>query len=113
MNSLFELLLYLLAGHFIGDFAFQADWIAQRKGKSWEINLYHALIYTATIVFAAAFGAMVTTEGGTGISYGAMILIALSHFIIDPLKARWGIVKYIWLDQLLHIAVLIIAIFIP
>jgi len=33
--------------------------------------------------------------------YQGLILFG-THFIIDPLKARYGIVKDIWMDQLLH-----------
>ncbi|OGK15230.1 hypothetical protein A2690_00445 [Candidatus Roizmanbacteria bacterium RIFCSPHIGHO2_01_FULL_39_12b] len=77
-------LIRALAAHFIGDFAFQTDWMAQNKGKSYEVNFYHAATYTATFVLL-----------GAGLSPLQLIIILVSHFFIDLLKARWGIVKYI------------------
>ena len=90
-----EILIWLFAGHFIGDFPCQSQWMASQKGKSWEVNLYHALVYTFTVFVIAALG-------GFLLSLWAIALILGSHFLIDPLKARWNIVKYIWLDQILH-----------
>ena len=91
-----ELFLLLLSAHFVGDFAFQSSWMSIEKARSWEITLYHSLVYTATFVL---FRIDVTLL--------SLIILASSHFIIEPLKPRWGIIKYIWQDQLLHIAVLI------
>jgi hypothetical protein len=93
-------LLWLVAGHFLGDFAFQSDWMATQKGKSWEINLYHAAVYTATIF-------VVATIGGVTLSVLALAILIVSHFCIDPFKARWNLIKSIWIDQLLHLLVLI------
>lgn len=91
-----ELFILLLSAHFIGDFAFQSSWVGLEKGKSWEINLYHALTYTATfILFRIALSPL------------SLLILAVSHFLIEPLKSRWGILKYIWQDQLLHIAILV------
>ena len=88
-------ILMALACHFVGDFAFQSEWLASQKGKSWEINLYHCLIYTAVFVLAGCLW------------WQALVLLG-SHFIIDPLKARWNIVRSIWLDQLLHVVVILL-----
>lgn len=94
-------LLFLLAGHFIGDFAFQSEYMALQKGKSWEWNGYHALTYACTVFALAALG-------GTVLPFWAFAALAVSHFFIDPLKARWGIIKFVWLDQLLHFTVLLV-----
>lgn len=94
-----EMLLWLVAGHFLGDFPFQSEWMTTQKGKSWEINLYHALVYTATILVTAKIG-------GFNLPLSAIAILATSHFLIDPLKAKWSIVKYIWIDQILHLVVL-------
>ncbi|MCH8741678.1 DUF3307 domain-containing protein [Patescibacteria group bacterium] len=90
---------WLLAGHFLGDFAFQVEWIKSEKGKSWEINGYHAIVYTATVFVVAGIGDI-------ALSPLVLAILFTSHFLIDPFKARWGIIKHIWIDQILHIAVL-------
>ncbi len=84
-----------LAAHFIGDFAFQSAWMAENKGKSLEINFYHAATYTSSFVLL-----------GTGFSLTQLGIILVTHFFIDLAKARWGIIKHIWVDQLLHIAII-------
>ena len=96
MENFIQLFIWVLAVHFVGDFAFQSQWMSIEKGKSWEVNLYHAATYTATFVLF-----------GPTLSLLSFFLIFASHFVIDPLKSRYGIVKYIWQDQLLHIAVII------
>jgi len=78
-----------VACHFIADYPLQSEWMVMNKGKSWEVNLYHAATY------AAVFAVMGATPIQT-------LILCVSHFFIDPLKARWGYVKTIWLDQLLH-----------
>jgi hypothetical protein len=88
-------MLKLIACHFIGDFPFQPEFLALGKGKSWELNLYHTLVYTATFIL---FGDVSLLIAG---------IIFITHFVIDPLKARWKIIPYLWIDQLLHIGVLI------
>jgi len=93
-------LLWLIAGHLLGDFAFQSEWMALNKGESWEINFYHAAVYTATIFVVAAIG-------GITLSVAALLILMISHFCIDPFKARWNLIHSIWIDQLLHLMVLV------
>ena len=94
-----ELIVLLVACHFLGDFPFQGEFLAMNKGKSWEINFYHAITYTATFVIFAK------------VSLAFALLLLITHFFIDPLKARWQIVKHIWMDQLLHFAVILTGVF--
>ncbi|MCF7835621.1 MAG: DUF3307 domain-containing protein [Candidatus Marinimicrobia bacterium] len=92
-----ELVLCFVA-HFIGDWPFQTTFMAENKGKSWEINFYHAAVYTATFIWIAHA------------SWLASIILLVSHFWIDALKARWKIIKHIWQDQLLHFLVIFLLI---
>lgn len=92
-------ILLLLACHFIGDFGLQSKWMSENKGKSWEINFYHAATYTAVFVILAK------------ISWAATIILIISHFFIDPLSSRWKIIKYIWADQILHLLIIAAIIF--
>ena len=86
----------LTACHFIGDYHFQSLFFDEQKGKSWEVNFYHAATYTATFVVFARVSPLAT------------LILLVSHFIIDPAKARWQIIptNKIWIDQLLHFAVI-------
>lgn len=89
-------LLTWLACHFIGDFAFQSAWMSMEKGKSWEVNFYHAATYTAVFVlFAHA-------------SFLATAILFGTHCIVDPLKARYKVIGPIWLDQLLHLITILL-----
>ena len=60
------------------------------KGKSWEVNFYHAATYTAVFVLFAHSSVL-----ATAVLFGA-------HVIVDPLKARYRVIGPIWVDQLLH-----------
>ena len=84
-----------IAIHFIADFPFQGDWLGTQKGKSWELMVYHCLIYSGTFV----------VFGDVSIQFAAILFV--THLIIDPLKARYKVVKHIWQDQLLHMAVIV------
>lgn len=97
-----DIFLWLSAGHFLGDFAFQSAWMAESKKTSWEINAYHAATYTATVMAVAALGGFYLTSGIIGLFF-------ISHFFIDPLKARWGLIRSIWQDQLLHFLIIFMA----
>jgi len=89
-------LLTWLACHFIGDFAFQSTWMAMEKGKSWEVNFYHCATYTAVFVIFAHP------------TWIATVVLLLTHFVIDALKARYKVIGPIWLDQLLHILTILL-----
>ncbi len=92
-------LLIWLACHFIGDFAFQSTWMSMEKGKSWEVNFYHCATYTATFVLFAHTSLLATS------------IILITHYIVDTLKARYKVIGPIWLDQLLHVATLVLILF--
>jgi hypothetical protein len=95
-KNMLEQIILLAACHFIGDFPFQSEWFVNFKGKSWEVCLYHSLVYASVFaIFAHA-------------SLAFFLVLVLSHLIIDPLKARWGVVKTIWQDQLLHAGVILV-----
>jgi|SRR5579859_3903088 len=88
-------LLIWLACHFIGDFAFQSTWMSMEKGKSWEVNFYHCATYTATFVLFAHP------------SFNAVLALLGTHFVVDALKARYKVIRSIWLDQLLHVVTIV------
>lgn len=91
--------LLLITCHMIGDFAFNNEWLTINKGKSWEILTYHVLIYTAVFIPLA----FLIPE----MNLAALLVIFTTHFVIDPCKARWKILKTIWQDQLCHAGVLV------
>src|SRR5438045_1396484 len=89
-------LLTWLACHFVGDFAFQSTWMSVEKGKSWEVNFYRSATYTAVFVLFA---------------HPSILAIAIlfgTHFVIDPLKARYKLIDPIWVDQCLHFLTIIL-----
>ncbi len=93
-----QTLLIWLACHFVGDFAFQSTWMSMEKGKSWEVNFYHCATYTATfILFARPSPSLL-----------AIVILLVSHYIVDTLKARYKVIGPIWLDQLLHILTIVL-----
>lgn len=91
-----QVLLIWVACHFVGDFAFQSAWMSMEKGKSWEVNFYHCATYTAVFVLFAH-----TSPLATAVLFG-------THFVVDPLKARYKVIGPIWLDQLIHIVTILL-----
>ena len=89
-------LLIWLACHFVGDFAFQSTWMSVEKGTSWEINFYHCATYTAVFVLFARPSLL------------AIMLLLVTHYIIDTLKARYKVIGPIWVDQSLHILTILL-----
>lgn len=94
-----QVLLLWLACHFIGDFAFQSAWMSMEKGKSWEVNFYHCATYTAVFVLFAHASPLAT------------VVLLGTHFVVDPLKARYKLIDPIWLDQLLHILTIVLILY--
>ena len=96
ITSPIVLIITWLSCHFVGDFAFQSTWMSMEKGKSWEVNLYHCATYTAVFILFV---------------HPSLLAIATlfgSHIVIDALKARYKLIGPIWLDQLLHFAVIVL-----
>ncbi len=89
-------LLVWLACHFLGDFPWQGDYLAQLKGSSWQHLFYHCACYTGVFVLFAHPSLL------------ALGIIFASHFVIDALSARYKIIKWLWLDQLLHVLVIFV-----
>lgn len=83
-----EKILILVFCHLIGDYVLQCDFIAKTKGE----NLYHLFIHSMLycLPFYIVFGMNVE-----------LLLLFVSHIVIDALKARCKKFGYIE-DQLLH-----------
>lgn len=96
INISVQTLLIWLACHFVGDFAFQSSWMSMEKGRSWEVNFYHCATYTATFMLFARP------------SLVANIVLLVTHYIVDTLKARYKVIGPIWVDQLLHILTIVL-----
>ena len=89
-----KLLLKIIFCHLIGDYVLQCDFIAQTKGKNW----YHLFVHCALYILPFA------------IVYGfdwKILLLFITHIIIDPLKARWNKINYAT-DQVFHYVIAIL-----
>ena len=102
--------LALLAGHFVGDYGLQTGYMAQMKGKDWYVLTAHVITYTAAVWVLSAVTA--TYLGGTALSVWGLVLIFVAHFIADAAKGQWNMVKSIAVDQTIHLATLLVALFI-
>ncbi|SRR5258708_6112284 len=89
-------LLIWLGCHFLADFPLQGDYLSSMKGKSWEHLFYHCATYTGVfVIFAHA-------------SPWAALALFVPHMVIDALKARYKVIPWLWLDQLLHVLTILI-----
>lgn len=81
-------LLYLVFGHYIGDYALQGEYIAREKANSLHVLVAHCAIQAGTVLLA-------TNEPGL-----ALIEFGI-HAIVDTAKCR-GIISFN-LDQAIHL----------
>lgn len=89
-----ENILKIIFCHLIGDYVLQIDFIATTKGKNWYHLLIHCFLYI--VPFYVVYGCD-----------WRLIIIFVTHIIIDPLKARWGKINYVT-DQILHYIIALI-----
>lgn len=90
METILLRIYIIVCCHLIGDYVLQTRFVAESKGENW----YHLFVHCALYCLPFAF---------LYFDYRLFILF-ISHFIIDPLKARYHILPY-WLDQVLHYAI--------
>ena len=82
----------LLLCHFLGDYVLPTDFLAKTKSENWWHLIAHSVTYST--LFFCLFG-----------FDWRIIVLLLSHIIIDSAKARYKKINYVS-DQLLHIAVM-------
>ena len=90
-------LVQLLFCHLIGDYVLSSDYIQTTKGKNWYHLFVHTTLYC--VPFAYVFGINCK-----------LLIVFLSHIIIDALKARYAKITYPQ-DQLLHYLICLIYLF--
>lgn len=102
-----DLIMYLMLGHFVGDFALQSDRMAQKKNNSKRTLTLHALIYALVIA-----GVLLLHSWATGMNYflswtvcGLLFLLLVLHWFQDYLKGHVlpNTKQVHYLDQILHI----------
>lgn len=103
----FELLLWLIGAHFIGDFALQSTWMASMKEKHWSILLAHVIIWTTIICIPLKlFGVLALWQ---------VIFLCIGHYAAD-----WGKMKMLeggarlhlmfYVDQMWHLLQLVVVV---
>jgi hypothetical protein len=86
-------LLLLIMCHMFGDYVLQNDFIAKTKGENWYHLIVHSVLYSVPFLIF-------------GLSY-SLILLIISHIVIDALKARYNLLDYVK-DQILHYIIILI-----
>ena len=79
-----------LIAHLIGDYVLQTDYQAMNKKQNFYIALKHAIIYTLPFLF-------ITTN------IWSLLIICVSHAIIDHTNLLWNFRKYINSENLSNI----------
>ena len=102
-------LLIVTFAHYIGDYVFQGDFLAQTKGKYWYSLFVHSFLYAMTIGFTLEFIGVFTM-------WKLAILLA-SHMIIDYTKANaqnktYALTRYLYVDQMLHMIINVVLMYV-
>lgn len=99
----------LMIGHWLGDFYFQTDSMAENKTKSIQGTALHCLIYSVVMYIVLVMGT------GRGFKYISMsLLIGILHLCIDGIKCIvhkvYKLEKYqlivFFIDQMIHVVLL-------
>ena len=91
-----DALLFVVFGHFIGDWALQNPWVAENKGKYWYVLFAHCMIWTGVIATVLYHFDILTLW--------KVLLLLVGHFILDYTKCLTKSWWCIYPDQLGHIA---------
>lgn len=111
-NLDYNIFLFLIVGHAVGDFLLQTSWQAENKSRIWKALITHGLVYSIVVyLFALLAG---------GISLISIVVIFLSHVLLDKGNiVNWWIktikkeqadkaqIRFL-VDQSLHVLVLLI-----
>lgn len=87
-------IIILMLCHLIGDYVLQNDFIAKTKGENWYHLFVHSALYCVPFMIVNIF------------SLTQIMILFISHMIIDPLKARYNKITYLQ-DQSLHYAIIV------
>jgi hypothetical protein len=105
-----DILFFLLLGHFIGDYAFQSDKMAEKKKSSIGILTLHILLYTLAIWITFFFYSIIYQRGLFLESSTLLFLIVLfiQHWVQDFIKGRGSVCskQVYYLDQAIHLVIL-------
>lgn len=81
----------ILACHFIGDYVLQTDYLAKTKGENMYHMFIHCFLYCLPFVITFWFD-------------WRLLVLFVTHFVIDTLKARYHKISYP-VDQILHLVI--------
>lgn len=89
-----KMIIVLICCHLIGDYTFQSDFIANRKGNNWYYLVVHCVLYCLPFLIFFDLTWQIS-------------IIFITHLIIDALKARYHKINCIT-DQTLHYIVMLV-----
>jgi hypothetical protein len=107
-----DVLFFLILAHFCGDYAFQSDYLAEKKKSSNLLLFYHVLIYTVCLwAFIALFSLIY--QRGLYLESSFLLFMAIlfaEHWLQDFLKGKTdrNSRQLYYIDQVLHIVMLYI-----
>jgi len=107
-----DLIIFLLIGHYMGDYGLQSDRMASMKRSSPATLTLHVFTYTITIILAFALY-WVLERFDAPPSYRVLVLLAVilfvTHWAQDFVKSRINGPKQLYyVDQSLHIILLVV-----
>ena len=90
--GIIENIFILIISHFIGDYVLQSDFIAKTKCDNIYHLLVHCFLYCIPFLVVYGFGFNI-------------IVLFITHVVIDSLKARYKEINYVT-DQILHFIII-------
>lgn len=76
----YAVILFVLGAHYIGDSAFQSQWVADNKGKYWYVMFVHCMIWSVSICAVLYYFNILT--------FWKFIFLIAGHWAMDAWKSR-------------------------
>lgn len=94
-----QMIVTIVIAHWVADFIFQTDKMAQNKSTDWLALCFHVAVYTGVMTaimlcFASFVGFLVAPIAWWALGNGAL------HFCIDAVTSR--IARHLWSSKMSH-----------
>jgi hypothetical protein len=107
-----DLMIFLLLGHYVGDFGLQTDHMAKYKSSSPSVLTLHVFVYSVTISIAFLFYWLLegfSQPPSVNLLITLFIIMFITHWAQDFSKSRMPDSRQLfYLDQSFHMFLLVI-----
>lgn len=80
--TLIPVIWLMIFAHFVGDYVLKTEWLSATKGKNRYNMLVHCVLYAGSV-------GLVLMHWVSGFPYCGIVILFISHWLIDDWKCRF------------------------